>query len=422
MISNNPRTIRMSQFSNFDLYHVYNNDIDEYVNKMWEMSVKIGSYNRWIAILQVIKQYKNNNRFTIELKKRQFNNIDDILYNPEIILRDTSNSFCVRQSFQRPEMFQSIVKDFRDVRMRGFYTNLEHRLLFHNINMVKDLKSRIRACGFDFPEMINMMNIDFQISDTEVCHMGRDRRRNRTELVKMTKKLVKYNTILTSKKIGRTLRHPQYYLVPNIIMNGEWHDYDPYYLEIELMEAYKRVVEYYKKHILELYLEMGIDEIPQSQLLNIIEEKFDDCCVCYEPNCHTFTNCNHVLCNSCLIQLPNKICPICRRDLNLERLPIAESIAEEKVETFDGETKEIEEEEEHVIYYDTDYQDLYDRYKLFTDTDDLCDENGDKFYRIFYKTNISDLELLKLHPTLMRNPNMKYKYKEHYTGVFIKIN
>jgi len=101
---------------------------------------------------------------------------------------------------------------------------------------------------------------------------------------------------------------------------------------------------------------------------------------------------------------------------------MAESIAEEKVETFDGETKEIEEEEEHVIYYDTDYQDLYDRYKLFTDTDDLCDENGDKFYRIFYKTNISDLELLKLHPTLMRNPNMKYKYKEHYTGVFIKIN
>lgn len=407
----------MSQFSNFALSHVYNNGIDEYVNKMWEISVKIGSYNRWIAILDTMKRYKDNHMFTIELTKTTFNNLDDKLYNPEIILRDTSNSLIIRQRFQRPDEFPTINKDLRDFRMRLFYERLEETLLSHNRGMVKNLKSSIRACGFDYPDLLNMMNIEFQISSIDVCNMDRNVRRVRTELVKFTKKLVKHNDIYSSgNKVSRILRHNQYYLVPNIIMEGEFNEYDTQYLDI-LIDAYERVVEYYKKHILELYLELGIYKLPEPELLNKIEERFDDCCVCYETT-NYYTNCNHVLCDNCYNQIPNKICPICRRDLNLERLPLPE---EEKVETFDGETKQIEEENYHV-YYDTEYQELYDQYKLFTDEDDICDENGDKYYRIFYKTNISDLELLRLHPDLMRNPNKKYKYKEHYTGVFIKIN
>jgi hypothetical protein len=409
----------MSQFNNFALSHVYNTEIDEYVNKMWEMSVKIGSYNRWIAILDTMKRYKDNHLFTIELTKTTFKNIDDKLYNPEIILRDTGKTLNISQRFQRPDNYPVINKDLRDFRMRLFYERLEQHFLFHNSNMVKDLKSRIRACGFDYPDLLNMMNIDFQICPEYVVNMcDRTIRRVRTELVKITKKLVKHNDIYSSgKKVSRTLRHNQYYLVPNIIMEGEFNEYDTHYLDM-LMEAYGRVVEYYKKHILELYLELGIDKLPEPELLNKIEERFDVCCVCYETT-NYYTNCNHVLCDNCYNQIPNKICPICRRDLNLERLPM-KAEPEEKVETFDGETKEIE--EEPVIYYDTEYQELYDRFKLFTDEDDICDENGDKFYRIYYKTNITDLELLRLHPTLMRNSNMKYKYKEHYTGVFIKIN
>jgi len=407
----------MSQFSNFPLHHHYNNEIDDIVNKMWKMSVKIGAYNRWIAILATMKTYKDNHLFTIELTKTTFNNLDDELYNPEIILRDTANSLIIRQRFQKPDDFPTTNKDLRDFRMRLFYERLDKSFLFHNTNLVKDLKGRIRACNFDYPDLLNMMNIDFQICPCNVSHMyDRTIRRVRTELVKITKKLVKHNDIFTSgKKIGRILKHTQYYLIPNIIMEGNFQDYDTHYIEIELMEAYKGVLEYYKNYILELYLELGIYQ--PTELLNKIEERFDDCCVCYETT-NYYTNCNHTLCASCYNQLPNKKCPICRRDLNLERLPMPEP--EQKVETFDGETKEIE--EEPVIYYDTEYQELYDRFKLFTDEDDICDENGDKYYRIFYKTNITDLELLRLHPDLMRNPNKKYKYKEHYTGVFIKIN
>jgi len=406
----------MSQFSNFALSHNYNTEIDEYVNKMWGMSVKIGAYNRWIAILQAIEHFNNDN-YTIELTKTTFNNIDDKLYNPEIILRDTRHSLVIRQRFQRPDEFPTIIKDLRDVRTKRFYSILEHKYLCNNNGMIKYLKNLIKTCGLDYPDLLNMMSIEYQISSIDVHNMcDRNVRRVRTELVKMTKKLVKFNDIYSSTKVGRTLRHNQYYLVPNIIMQGEFNEYDGYYLDM-LMEAYARVVECYKKSILELYTKLGINKIPEPELLNKIEERFDDCCVCYETT-NYYTNCNHTLCASCYNQIPNKLCPICRRDLNLERIPLPEP--EENVETFDGETKEIE--EEKPVYYDTEYQELYDRFKLFTDEDDICDENGDKYYRIFYKTNITDLELLRLHPDLMRNDNKKYKYKEHYTGVFIKIN
>ena len=47
----------------------------------------------------------------------------------------------------------------------------------------------------------------------------------------------------------------------------------------------------------------------------VMNEIKGECSVCYN-NCERFTNCNHLLCNKCEKKLHEKICPICRKDLN----------------------------------------------------------------------------------------------------------
>ena len=55
-----------------------------------------------------------------------------------------------------------------------------------------------------------------------------------------------------------------------------------------------------------------------------------NCSVCFNDTFY-YTNCNHELCKSCYKQLTNKICPLCRKPLDLKI-----------TETFENETKEVE--------------------------------------------------------------------------------
>lgn len=54
-----------------------------------------------------------------------------------------------------------------------------------------------------------------------------------------------------------------------------------------------------------------IDKAIQTEVEN------EECCICFESNYLTKTNCNHSICCSCLISLPNVKCPLCRKNLIL---------------------------------------------------------------------------------------------------------
>jgi len=43
-----------------------------------------------------------------------------------------------------------------------------------------------------------------------------------------------------------------------------------------------------------------------------------ECCICYERQYITYTNCKHCICVDCLMILRQLSCPICRRDLSKE--------------------------------------------------------------------------------------------------------
>jgi len=49
------------------------------------------------------------------------------------------------------------------------------------------------------------------------------------------------------------------------------------------------------------------------------EQEIEECCVCFENEYLTYTNCNHPICCTCLISLPNISCPMCRKTLILPK-------------------------------------------------------------------------------------------------------
>jgi hypothetical protein len=423
----------MSQFSNFQFCHNYsstNIDIENYVNKMWDLSIKIAGYARWIAILDNMNSYNNNpgGYYNSRLIKYDnqfnelFNNIDDINY--AVRARWFYGHQHITEDFKRCDDYGIVTKDIRDNERRKYYEKLEKRFAFYNNQLFNSVKNKIKSNGFDNEKM----DVKFKVLCEPLASLSNRRiKRVDQEIVKITKKLIKHKDILSTRTIGRTLRHNQYFLIPNVILEGDFNDYTQIELD-QLMGAYQKVIDYYKKWVIELYNQLGFEYEPDEIMLTTIEGNVGECCVCYEQN-NSYTNCGHNLCVSCYKLIQNKICPICRTNLSLPppppKLPEAEAEAklpeaEAKVEEFDGESKQID--EEVTEYYDTQYQELYDRFIIFTLTDELCDEKGDKYYKIYYKPHIVDLELIKLHPDLIRDKRKKTIYTEQFTAVHIKIN
>lgn len=53
-----------------------------------------------------------------------------------------------------------------------------------------------------------------------------------------------------------------------------------------------------------------------------------ECCVCLEEDCKTFTiMCNHPVCESCSCRLADRICPMCRTGLKLEKIIYARHVS-----------------------------------------------------------------------------------------------
>ena len=54
------------------------------------------------------------------------------------------------------------------------------------------------------------------------------------------------------------------------------------------------------------------------------EEEESSCCICYENSFKMKTNCNHYVCMTCILQLKNPSCPMCRTPFPLEIKQIIE--------------------------------------------------------------------------------------------------
>jgi hypothetical protein len=412
-------------------------EVEEYVNKMYKESVKISSYMRWISILQSIKQYKDDNYvFNVELEKTDgYDNFDDVV------------NYRTRVNITKPN---GIITDFRfnglytihtrDDSEWGSFNKILNRMtkLIHT-DYMNNLKEFItEELPVSSMNIMGFVDIDFKVNPNMLDSNRPTSRSSNYEFVKFTPKTLKYQFELGEKKNNRIEKHPNYYITPIIKLQGEYWNYNPSDLD-NLHRGLHNVVEKMKLRFLNLYEDLFDNNQQSSPLLKVIEEKFDDCCVCYETT-NTYTNCNHPLCNSCVNQLRNRICPICRTDLK-EGLSIEQHLQQQydrnrrerrNNETFNGETKEIEQEqkeetvlqeeksetvnmnlrefvgdsdgsdseEEQEHYYNIQEQELYDRFIL--NTTDMT-VNGSNYKLYYFKIDIQDIQLVKLFPTLIRN-------------------
>ena len=433
----------MSQFTNYPLSYDYleSPEVEEYVNKMYKESVKISSYIRWISILESTKQYKENNEVNVELEKSEgFDNFDDV------------ENYRTRVNLTKPN---GKITDFRFNTLSTIHTRDDkewgrfnkilntktkqiHTYYMNNLKVFITEKLPVISMN-----IMDFVDIDFKVNpDMLNPHRCSRSRFPNYEFVKFTPKTLKYQYMLGGKTINRIEKHPNYYITPIIKLQGEFSNYNPSDLD-NLHRGLHNVVEEMKEKFLNLYEDLFYNNNQQSPYLKVIEEKFDDCCVCYETT-NTYTKwCNHTLCNSCVNQITNRKCPICRTDLR-EGKSMEQHLQEQydrnrrerrNNETFNGETKEIEQEqkEETVLqeeksetvdmnlrefvndndggdsdggeehYYNIQEQELYDRFIL--NTTDMS-VNGSNYKLYYFKIDIQDIQLVKLFPTLIRNPNI----------------
>jgi len=250
---------------------------------------------------------------------------------------------------------------------------------------------------------------------------------------------------------NRVSKYPEFFIIPNITLQGSIQDYSQQDLQ-NIYECYVDIVEKYKNQIINLYDEV-IDRQPPPPPMYVHqnETKFDDCCVCYETT-NYYTNCNHTLCLECSKKLPRKFCPICRNNLS------SRSFRYVPIETFMGETKEVEQEQkEEIIIQEQkeETQEEVDRY-LREQFGEITDEENEllevrllhkynpEFHFTIYKRyiidyqrivvnsrsiqiykfqiNIQDTDIMKLFPTILRNPEINMTVNETMGWVEICVS
>ena len=74
-------------------------------------------------------------------------------------------------------------------------------------------------------------------------------------------------------------------------------------------------------------------------------------------------------------------------------------------------------------YYNIKEKQLYNKYILYSETDNCENFTGDGIlHRIFYKDNITDDKIRRLHPSVDNHDEPIYvKYRHGYTAVLQKI-
>jgi hypothetical protein len=320
-------------------------------------------------ILKSIEEYNiNRNNIKVEINEREINNTTR-----GVSIIFTDNNIRRELAFNSVPRGKTIyLSETQDVEWRHFIK------IFHKkyVDMHKEF----------------MNNYSMHMEDIELDYI--------TELSHFN-----YNTQYTIKKFTKTMliaeyygknkhfKHNQYIIRPNVYIRHSMND-------DELINAINKTQEY----LLNIQLEnnalinklnyRGLDTLN----LNTINE-IQECSVCYDE-CSTITNCNHYLCANCRKALRKKECPICRRPLHHAR--IVKEIQEQKAEPSVIEEEE-EKEEEEPKYYNIEEQELFNRYIL------TQKNSNDNIYKEYYlNIDITDNELTRLFPNIMRNPRIKY--------------
>jgi hypothetical protein len=466
----------MSQFTNYPLSYDYleSPEVEEYVNKMYKESVKMSSYMRWISILQSIKQYKDDNYvFNVELEKTEnYDNFDDVVNYRTRVNLTKPNGMITDFNFQTLWTIHT-----RDDSEWGSFNKILNRMtkLIHT-DYMNNLKEVITE-GLPVSSMniMDFVDIDFKVNS--MLNTDRPTSRNSDyEFVKLTPKTLKYKKIceVEQKVFNRIEKHPNYYITPIIKLQGEFSNYNPNDLD-QLHRSFHNVVELMKVRFLNLYEDLFDNNQQSSPLLKVIEEKFDECCVCYETT-NTYTNwCNHPLCDSCVKQIRNKKCPMCRTDLK-EGLSMEQRLQQQyernrrerrnrqNNETFNGETKEIEQEQKEETVLQEQKEEVQEEVEetqeqvdtfLREEFGEISDEENEllevrlihkynpdfhftiyKRYIIDYQRivvnsrsiqiykfhiNIPDTDIMKLFPTILRNPEINMSVNENMGWVEICV-
>jgi hypothetical protein len=406
---------------------------EEYTEKMNKLSVKLSYYIRWISVLQSVKEYKQHllcgsyTRFYLKnmWDNERYNDIDDVLnYGMYLEISDpnTKNDVQFKHLWSihsRSESFSQYYKILNshyrvlcgviDQSIRGQFIN----------RLPPTTKDIIDDCSTIEPNVCVQLHENYK-PVSEVY---------KSNVIKFCPSTMKWKNHTNRNKVSK---YPEFLIIPSITLQGSIQDYSEQDLQ-NIYDCYVDIVEQYKNKIITLTDEV-IDRQPPPppMFVHQDETKFDDCCVCYETT-NYYTNCNHTLCLECSKKLPRKFCPICRNDLTLPR--------QVQVETFNGETKEVEQEQKEEIIlqeekqevqeevkeevqqelYNIEEQDLFNTY-LYNQQEMTINNSQYKIY--YFNIDITDNQLTRLFPNIIRNPKIVVNVNERFKWieVTIKIN
>jgi hypothetical protein len=275
-----------------------------------------------------------------------------------------------------------------------------------------------------FRIMINSLQFDFRmrmegywnIHKTPIKRNVNNRWNNIVE-IRFDRFTTKQSRSVRMNSGVKVFNHNKYILIPNIKLNEEFEFYDGEEL-FQIQRSIEELIEDSKNSINLIY-DKYTKKRPLTETLNI-----EECCVCYD-NTNYITNCNHYLCKDCYDGLIRpKICPLCRKDLKLERvdeIPVQEQkeeppiiqeeqpIIQEEKEEIIQEQKEEPIEEEQIItenpkYYNIEEQELFNNYIL---NENDYNVNGTTFKVYHFKIDITDNEITRLFPNCFRNPKIE---------------
>ena len=402
----------MSQFipNNFE-----NNDENLFVIYNQRLLLKYSKLIRKEVIIKTMFEYQNevDNNCSIQIKKVRKNNKDVLMM--KIINKTPNNEnrlpslvfyydcyyptikLIENQDTDWTEFIKRFNKNYVDIHMKriNYFRILINQLQIEN-NITIDGDWIIKPTPVRLNEDIRWINCDFRVN-------------NNLEIIfeRFTRKQCRSKIMNDGVKV---CNHNKYLLLPVITLRDEYENFDGEIL-YKVQRGIQELIEDTKNSIKTIYEKYSTTEL-LTETINIQE-----CCVCYD-NTSFITNCNHYLCKDCYSSLVRpKLCPICRRNLNAPKIqPI---IQEQKVdqliqeleqmninETEEG--KVVEEEKDEIIenpkYYNIEEQELFDNYIL---SENEINVNIKKYHLYYFKIEISDNQLTKLFPNIMRNPKVE---------------
>jgi len=219
------------------------------------------------------------------------------------------------KNIEEDEYIFSFVPNIYLREIKGFKTKANYRTLFYTLP--EDVRDDLKNQTEYLYKMFSTSNIESSYHPEFVRDMC-----DIPIIIEIFKK-VHFNKLLfnvgfiisQNKANARPIQAIQYSFITfshlkNAIFNTLFHLYIcmNYFEYSKLFDYF-----YFKDDLLEL------NEIRLRELRLFASIKDMDCCVCLEKTI-TKTSCNHNLCDACFFKLKNKLCPLCRRQIDVDEI------------------------------------------------------------------------------------------------------